>query len=269
MYDEDGGWSKKSATKKHSRWALPGWIALVLTISTISIMGIMKPSGHPVPTLDPGEEVSAFTTEVLVLSDGSLSVTERSRTNLQGQKTRHGISRRLPAAYPDGKGGQTLIAYSDHYATIEMLDPPSAPVRLPVNTHGSEERFITYRIGDIRTPLIPARYEFVFQYIAQGVVQAFDEGKHSGFVWDITGGLVHPIEQASIRVKVPRSVDAASLVYGADLDLSSASLASVSRDIEARVEHSGDDTFVTFRAKRPMESFEHFVIKVVWPANSF
>lgn len=277
MVYDDGGWNSP-AIKKRSRWALSGWIALALLIGSISLIGILKPARLPKPDLDPGEQVSIFDTEIFVQRDGSLLFTENMRTMLEGKTPRHGVTRRLPTVYLDSAKNERTITYSEQQASVAPIGSgPSFGQPIPVSSFGDEKSFTTYRIGDQAATLNPGSYDFLFRYTAQGLVHSLNEDKQAGFFWNVTGGIVHPISSAEVRVKLPQFTDVQSVSYGAFLgivvDRSSASRAtkldSVSPDVEVNLNHSLDerDVIVTFRPLRPMQSFEHFIVKVTWPAG--
>lgn len=259
------------------RWRLPALTAATLIAFMVAAIGFFSPPpAPPMPKLAPGEGTAMFMSEIRVQKNGSLLVTENSRTSFNGATPRHGILRRIPSVYLDEEKKEQTLSFSDHHATIELVtEPRSQPFETGVNNFGEEEKFATYRIGNSEIILDPGTYDFVFQFAVNGLVRPINGGAASGFIWNVTGGHLSPLQTSQLRVQLPAFVDPQTVTYATFLGLieDSESVESAKNpkahapDVGVTFDKSPDEkeVFVTFKANRPLRSFEHFVVKVGWP----
>jgi uncharacterized membrane protein YgcG len=148
------------------------------------------------------ERILAYDSEVEVLADGSLEVTEHITVQAEGRNIRRGIYRDFPTRYRDRFDNQVHVRF-------EMVD---------VERNGEPEDWFTERRsngirintgGDDFLP-VPAEYTFTLRYRTTRQLGYFEE--HDELYWNAIGtGWDFPIESGTVRVRLPSPVPVDSM----------------------------------------------------------
>jgi uncharacterized membrane protein YgcG len=148
------------------------------------------------------EHILAYDTEVSILPDGSLDVTEHIRVRAEGSQIRRGIYRDFPTRYRDRHGNRYVVDF-------EVLG---------VERDGQPEPWFTERISNgVRVNTgnddflrVPAEYTFTLRYRTSRQLGFFAE--HDELYWNAIGaGWVFPILSGTTVVRLPRPVPQDSL----------------------------------------------------------
>lgn len=278
MDPQVGGWQNSAPKQTAGRWSPARTIILVLAFLFIGVvaLGIFGVNLESPPISDPGEGLAFFGTEIVVHRDTSLSVTESTRAVLRGAQGRHGISRRLPLAPLNIDGDPTSVQYANQIASVVPVGAQSLlPAPLPIASIAEDENTVTFRIGDKDSTLQKGEYDFSFQFTASGFVHNSEKLGASGLIWNLTGGIVHPIASSQIRIKLPDFIDPKTVVTGVFLGIvDSESRAREAKlilgsttDVRITIERSPDEreVFLTFSPKRPLAPLEQLIVRITWP----
>jgi hypothetical protein len=171
---------------------------LLLAVSAIVTLALFP---FPEPALAQ-ERILRYDSEVEILADGTLEVTEHITVRAEGRNIRRGIYRDFPTRYRDGYGNRVRVAF-------EMLY---------VERNGQSEDWFTERRangirintgGDAFLP-VPAEYTFTLRYRTTRQLGFFEE--HDELYWNAIGtGWAFPIEGGRVEVRLPEPVPAAAL----------------------------------------------------------
>jgi uncharacterized membrane protein YgcG len=168
--------------------AIPAIVALVL-----------------LPFPDPAlaqEGILRYDSEVEILADGTLEVTERITVRAEGRNIRRGITRDFPTRYRDRYGNRVRVDF-------QMLG---------VERNGQPEEWFTERRGngirintggDAFLP-VPAEYTFTLRFRTTRQLGFFES--HDELYWNAIGhGSIFPIEGGEVEVRLPEAVPTADL----------------------------------------------------------
>ena len=195
------------------------------------------------------ERILSFHSDVLVLPDGMIEVTETIQVRAEGKQIRRGIYRDFPVDYEDQLG-------NDYKITVEPL---------AVLRDEMPESFHTQRSGqDVRTYfgrsdyfLPTGEYTYTFRYRANRLLGFFEE--HDELYWNVTGNRwAFPIDKASATVRfgfdVPRN---ALMVEGY-----TGRAGSKAQEYGRYMDEAGA---VHFTADKPLPTAHGLTIVVGWP----
>ena len=166
-----------------SRAAL-GLLAAILlgTLLPSAALLVLPPLSGP---LAAQERILSYESEVEVLADGTVEVTERITVRAEGRQIRRGIYRDFPTRYRDRYGNRVRVGF-------EVVG---------VERDGRPEEWFTERLsngvrittgGDALLP-VPAEYTFTLRYRTTRQLGFFEE--HDELYWNAIGtGWVFPIE---------------------------------------------------------------------------
>ncbi len=150
-------------------------------------------NGNPEPEI---EEVTSFSSDIVVSKDGTISVTERINYNFP--EPRHGIYRDIPIRYELDNGDAVIVP-------IEIVSVEGGP-------HKIEKTRSTMRIR-IGNPdkTITGMHTYTIKYIATGALRYFDE--HDELYWNVTGNEWNvPFRRVTAQVYLPESVEQDSIM---------------------------------------------------------
>lgn len=199
--------------------------------------------------LQAAERIMDFRSEIIVLPSGNIDVTEHIRVRAEGKQIRRGIYRDIPTDYRDRMGNrfhsdlEVLVVFRDGEIEDFHTEHLDNGLRIYI---GSQDHFL--KNDD---------YEYTIRY-RMGRQLGFYEG-HDELYWNVTGnGWSFPIEHASARVTLPRSVPAMNVTTEAYTGLQG----SKGQSYEAWVEPESSAWFETTRG---LLSNEGLTIVVTWP----
>ena len=195
------------------------------------------------------ERIRQFHSDIRVLSDGSIEVTETITVQAEGERIRRGIYRDLPTEYFDKFDNR-------HEVTIEPLavlrndaheDFRTVTIDRGIRVYfGHRDRFLSNGI-----------HTYSFRYRASRMLGFFDE--HDELYWNATGfDWAFPIDRASAAVSFEFEVNASDIRFKAYTGRFGAQ----GRDYDADLQASG---VVLFEATRPLSAVNGLTIVVGWP----
>ena len=195
------------------------------------------------------ERILNFHSDIRVLPDGMLEVTETIRVRAEGQQIRRGIYRDFPVDYEDRLGNDYKI----------RLTP------LAVQRNGSPESYHTVRSGrDVRTYfghknrfLDVGEHTYVFRYRVDRMLGFFEE--HDELYWNVTGNRwAFPIDKAGATVRLEFDAPRDELMVDGYTGRYGASAQDYGRFLD-------DDGNVHFEANDPLPTGHGLTIVVGWP----
>jgi len=195
------------------------------------------------------ERILSFHSDVRVLTDGMIEVTETITVRSEGKQIRRGIYRDFPVEYEDRLGNAYKI----------RLEP------LFVQRNGQPEAFHTVRSGrDVRTYfgssnrfIDHGEHTYTFRYRADRMLGFFDE--HDELYWNATGNnWDFPIDKATATVR---------LAFDAPRDKVfvegyTGRMGSQEQDYGRFMDEAGD---LHFAANHPLPAAHGLTIVVGWP----
>ena len=195
------------------------------------------------------ERILSFHSDIRVMTDGIIEVTETIKVRAEGNRIKRGIYRDFPTEYEDKLGNEYKVDF-DPLAVLRN-DAPEAfhtqAVRNGIRTYfGSANRFIDHGL-----------HTYTFRYRASRMLGFFDE--HDELYWNVTGfDWAFPIDKASATVV---------LEFGAPLsgiteEAYTGPFGAKGRDYKSRLD-SGRRVY--FEANKPLSPVNGLTIVVGWP----
>jgi hypothetical protein len=137
------------------------------------------------------ERILSFHSDIRVMTDGMIEVTETVKVRAEGNRIKRGIYRDFPTEYQDKIGNEYKVAF-EPLAVLRNGTPEAfhtQAVRRGVRTYfGRADRFIKQ-----------GEHTYVFRYKASRMLGFFDE--HDELYWNVTGfDWAFPIDKASATV---------------------------------------------------------------------
>lgn len=192
------------------------------------------------------EEIRSYTSDIVISTDGSATVTETIEVNAEGNEIRRGIYRDIPVILLSSDGGKVR---------------PSLDVT-NVQRDGQAETFRIERMGDFQRIWIgdPERYldrgvhRYVITYTMDRVARSFAD--HDEIYWNATGNYwIFPILNARATVRLPDGAVITQLAGYTGVVGSTEQAVSTKRT---------SDTTATFRASRALGAGEGMTIAVAF-----
>lgn len=137
------------------------------------------------------ERILSFHSEIRVMTDGMIEVTETIKVRAEGNRIKRGIYRDFPTEYEDKLGNEYKVAFKP--LAVMRNDRPEAfhtqEIRRGMRTYfGRADRYIEQ-----------GEHTYVFRYRASRMLGFFDE--HDELYWNVTGfDWAFPIDKASAMV---------------------------------------------------------------------
>ncbi|WP_209008562.1 DUF2207 domain-containing protein [Roseibium polysiphoniae] len=145
------------------------------------------------------ERILKFLSDIEVMEDGHLRVTETISVRAEGNEIKRGIFRDIPLRAKDADGWT-------HDVGFELLS---------VHQDGKNARYFTRRngdgiriyIGDESVFLEPGTYTYAITYVMDRQVRFFSD--YDEVYWNVTGNeWIFPIDEAVARISLPQSAKA-------------------------------------------------------------
>ncbi|NIL95071.1 MAG: DUF2207 domain-containing protein [Woeseiaceae bacterium] len=195
------------------------------------------------------ERILEFHSDILVMADGWIEVTETIRVRAEGNRIRRGIYRDFPTEYRDRLGNDYVVDF-DVLSVLRNAAPESfhsQPIRDGVRTYfGSSARYID-----------AGEHTYVFRYRASRMLGFFEN--HDELYWNVTGvNWEFPIDRASAAVRFAFEVappDIATEAY-------TGAFGYTNRDYNSRLEGDGS---IRFETTKPLAPLSGLTIVVGWP----
>ena len=194
------------------------------------------------------ERILSWQSDIRVLPNSTLEVTETLRVRAEGQQIRRGLLRDFPTRYVDRHGRRVVTGFEVLTVRRDGRAEPHALERL---ANG-----VRIRIGDADVYLPPGEHTYTIVYRTDRQLGFFDE--HDELYWNVTGnGWDFPIDAVRARVFLPGNIDAAVIAVEAYTGPQGAQ----GRDWWAGAEPS----LATFRTTRGLGAREGLTIVASWP----
>jgi hypothetical protein len=195
------------------------------------------------------ERILSFHSDIVVMQDGWIEVTETIRVRAEGNRIRRGIYRDFPTEYFDKLGNR----YEVDMQPLAVLRNErsesfhSQGYRNGVRTYfGSSDRFIEHGV-----------HTYAFRYRASRMLGFFE--KHDELYWNVTGfDWAFPIDKASASVRLDIDVAANDVSTTAF----TGPYGSTAQDYKAFVDADGT---AHFEASSPLSELNGLTIVVMWP----
>jgi uncharacterized membrane protein YgcG len=194
------------------------------------------------------ERILSWQSDIRVMRDSTLEVTETLRVRAEGEQIRRGILRDVPTRYVDRRGRRVVVG-------IEVLavrrDGQREPHSLEHLANG-----VRLRIGDADVFLSPGEYTYTIIYRTDRQLGFFAD--HDELYWNVTGnGWDFPIDAAAAEVYLPGSIEPETIGVEAYTGPQGAQ----GRDWRA----TSDTSLASFRTTRGLGPREGLTIVASWP----
>jgi len=195
------------------------------------------------------ERILEFHSEILVMPDGWIDVTETIKVRAEGNRIRRGIYRDFPTEYRDNYGNDYVVGFDI----------------LSVLRNNSSEDFHTQDIrdgvrvyfGSSNRYLNSGEHTYTFRYRASRMLGFFED--HDELYWNVTGvNWEFPIDSASAVVSFGFDVSANDLTAEAY----TGSFGYIGSNYTSRVDASGRVYFQTAKILQPLNGL---TVVVGWP----
>ncbi|MDH3305200.1 MAG: DUF2207 domain-containing protein [Gammaproteobacteria bacterium] len=195
------------------------------------------------------ERILSFHSDIRVMTDGTIEVTETIKVRAEGNRIKRGIYRDFPTEYEDKLGNSYVVDFVP-LAVLRNDRPESfhtQALRNGIRTYfGSANRFIDQGV-----------HTYTFRYRASRMLGFFDE--HDELYWNVTGfDWAFPIDKASATVVL--EFDAP--LGGISEEAYTGPFGARGRDYRSRLD-SGRRVF--FEANSPLSPVNGMTIVVGWP----
>ena len=146
---------------------------------------------------NPSERILLFESNIQVLKDASLIVTETISVNAQGNQIRRGIVREFPTIYKDRLGNQVHVDFQ-----VEAVTQDGAPAHYSIKDYANGKGVY---IGDLYQFLSPGKYIYQIIYRTNWQIGFFKD--HDELYWNVTGnGWRLPIDKAITHIILPQEI---------------------------------------------------------------
>lgn len=201
------------------------------------------------PVAHAREEILRFHSDIRVLTDSSMTVTETIRVRAEGNQIRRGIYRELPTDYRDRFNNQVQLHF-------EVLDVTRDSLSEPFFTEKYANGVRIY-VGSADRYLPPGEYEYAITYETNRQLGYFDD--HDELYWNVTGnGWGFPIQAASASIRLPGGVAAADMA----IEGYTGPFGARGHDYTAHIGIDAEAFIATSRGLRPNEGL---TVVVSWP----
>jgi uncharacterized membrane protein YgcG len=148
------------------------------------------------------ERIISYNSQVEIVADGSVDVTERIKVHADGNQIRRGIYRDFPTRYTDRFGNRLNV-------DLDVLSVQRNDVMEPWFTEKMSNG-IRINTGNDTFLTVPADYTYTIRYRVTRELGFFPD--HDELYWNAIGtGWIFPIESASVDVHLPIPVPTENL----------------------------------------------------------
>jgi len=195
------------------------------------------------------ERILEFHSDIVVMQDGWIEVTERIKVRAEQGGIRHGIYRDFPTEYKDNLGNNHEVAFEP--LTVLRNDEPEA---FHTNDHYNGIRVYFGSSGRL---VEPGEHTYTFRYRASRMLGFFEQ--HDELYWNVTGlDWAFPIDKASATVSFEFGLQANEVF----VEAYTGAAGGTGRDYSAGVDEGPS---VSFRTNKRMPAHHGLTIVVGWP----
>jgi len=185
------------------------------------------------------ERILEFHSDILIMKDGWIDVTETIRVRAEGNRIRRGIYRDFPTEYRDKQGNDYVVGFEvlSVLRNNAVEDFHSQGIRDGVRVYfGSSNRYVN-----------SGEHTYTFRYRASRMLGFFEN--HDELYWNVTGvNWEFPIDSASATVAFGFDVSASGLTAEAY----TGAFGYTNRDYTSRIDGSGRVYFETTKMLQPL-----------------
>jgi len=195
------------------------------------------------------ERILEFHSDILIMQDGWIDVTETIRVRAEGHRIRRGIYRDFPTEYADKLG-------NDYAVGFEPLSVLRNNAREDFHTQSIRDGVRVY-FGSSNRYVNTGEHTYTFRYRASRMLGFFED--HDELYWNVTGvNWEFPIDRASATVSF--SFDVSSNDISAEAY--TGSFGSSNREYTSRIDPSGR---IEFQTTKPLPALNGITVVVAWP----
>jgi len=195
------------------------------------------------------ERILQYHSDVMIHSNGELTVTETIRVRAEGREIKRGIYREFPTRYKDRLGNHFKVDFS-----VDSVLRDGAPESWHSETRANGIRVY---IGQADRILQPGEYRYQIRFRTNRQLGFFAD--HDELWWNVTGnGWAFPIDKASARITFPFDVPATNLKLSAFVGYQGSNESSTHNVIV-------DGRTIAFETARALGPNEGFSVIAAWP----
>ena len=195
------------------------------------------------------ERILDFHSDIIVMEDGWIDVTETIKVRAEGNRIRRGIYRDFPTEYRDRLGNDVVVGF-------DIISVQRNGAREDFHTQGVRDGIRTY-FGSSNRYVSAGEHTYTFRYRASRMLGFFD--RHDELYWNVTGvNWEFPIDSASATISFGFDV------AGSDLTAEgyTGAFGFKKQDYTSRIDSSGSVHFQTTEVLPPLNGL---TIVVGWP----
>ncbi len=201
------------------------------------------------PLVQADERILSYHSDIQILQDGSMTVTETIQVRAEGRKIKRGIYRDFPTTYKDRLGNRYTVGFG-----LQSVTRDGQPEAHHIKQRSNGVRIY---IGSENVMLPKNTYTYRLRYSTNRQLGFFEQ--HDELYWNVTGTeWDFPINQASASVYLPGNIPAGDIVVEGYTGAAGAK----HQDYNARVDANSVSEFIT---TRPLQRHEGLTIVVSWP----
>ena len=195
------------------------------------------------------ERILEFHSDIRVMQDGWIEVTERIKVRSEQKRIQRGIYRDFPTEYRDKLGNDHVVAFEP--LTVLRNDRPES-------FHASEYyNGVRVYFGSSSRFIEPGEHTYTFRYRASRMLGFFKQ--HDELYWNVTGlDWAFPIDKASAAVTFDFALESSQVF----VEAYTGPAGSTGRDYAARIDAAPAVNFSTTRKLLPHHGL---TIVVGWP----
>jgi uncharacterized protein (TIGR04222 family) len=195
------------------------------------------------------ERILDYRSDIQVLANGELTVTETIRVRSEGKAIRRGIYREFPTRYRDRWGNHVVVQFTP----LELLrDGQPEPWHTEDRSNGVRVYF-----GTASRLLEPGVHEYAFTFATNRQLGFFED--HDELYFNAVGhDWQFPVDHAAVTVRLPFTVPAGKLELGVYTG------AYGTRGSNATAEAVAGDR-MRFETTQPLRAQEGMTVVVAWP----
>jgi hypothetical protein len=195
------------------------------------------------------ERILEFHSDILIMKDGWIDVTETIRVRAEGNRIRRGIYRDFPTEYEDKLGNQYVVGFEP----LSVLRNNSTEDFHAQTIRGGKRVYF----GSSNRYINAGEHVYRFRYRASRLLGFFEN--HDELYWNVTGvEWAFPIDSASATVTFGFDVSANDVTAEAY----TGSYGYTKQDYTARIDPSGR---VNFQTTKPLQALNGLTVVVAWP----
>jgi hypothetical protein len=200
------------------------------------------------PSRSQSEQILDFHSDITLLDDSSLQVTETITVIAAGRQIRHGIYRDFPTSYRDTLDNHYVVGFAMLSASRDGADEP-----FRVEDYSNGKRIY---LGSANVMVPAGRHVYTITYTTNRQLGFFKD--HDELFWNVTGlGWAFPVRQASATVHLPAGIPAEQVKLSG--------YTGVQGSRQSWLTTSADGSRFQFVATRPLGSHEGLTILLMWP----